>query len=753
MKSSKPKAQVADYYMSIHFGVCSGPIDALRKIIVGEKEAWTGNQTTNADLTINKRDLFGGVKKEGGVGGLVAVLLGGSTQTLAERLATRLGKTTATTPGFRGLTSLFFTGTAATGGFYWGSNSPYLRAVWATVSRAPKGLSPSFATIANGETNGPDANPACMVFECLTNTDWGMGAPTTILDVPSFEACAETLYNEAFGLSMIWAAQAKIEDFITEILDHIQATLFVNPRTGLLTLKLIRNDYDINDLRVLGPDNCTVTSYQRKSWAETINEVTVTWTNPQNEEEETVGQQDLGNIQMQGGVVTDNRNYYGVRNAALANKLALRDLRVAAAPLASVAIELDRTHYDILPGECVRLTWPEYGIVSMVVRVGAVDYGRTGDSKIKIEGLEDVFALGFAEYEAGGGTLWQDPSQEPEPLTEVRALTAPLFVQAALGMITSIDSMPYPEVSALILAAQADEMDSLGFALYGERTSTAGPLEYQYITDMHLTGKSALPADIALEVETDVMDFSADQVGFEGPEVGGLVLIGAGDDTETEIAYIRAYDIDTGWTLDRGVLDTIPRAWPAGTPVWFLNAGSDAIDPSDYAAFSSPNWKLLTRTSLGLLDEADADVLTYTLTERPHLPNRPANVQINGSLWGPVAVGALDDIYVTWSIRNRTQEDSVIRKWTDSSMTPEDGQTTTITVMDTARTVLATHADLAGTDFTIPIESFADVSTAIVRVSSARDGLESLQAVEIEVGLTDREGYGYNYGFNYGGGS
>lgn len=124
-------------------------------------------------------------------------------------------------------------------GFYWSTNSPYLKDIWVTVRRIPRQWYRSKSQI-----GGLDANPAHIIHECLTHTDWGMQLPAAKLDLDSFKAAADTLFSESFGMSIMWVQQATIEDFINGVLNHIAATLSPNPLTGKLRLKLLRNDYD-----------------------------------------------------------------------------------------------------------------------------------------------------------------------------------------------------------------------------------------------------------------------------------------------------------------------------------------------------------------------------------------------------------------------------------------------------------------------------------------------------------------------------
>ena len=68
------------YFFSILFGIGRGPIDELRAIKVGEKMAWEGSSCDNGTDTINKPELFGGEKREGGIQGAFRLQQGKADQ-------------------------------------------------------------------------------------------------------------------------------------------------------------------------------------------------------------------------------------------------------------------------------------------------------------------------------------------------------------------------------------------------------------------------------------------------------------------------------------------------------------------------------------------------------------------------------------------------------------------------------------------------------------------------------------------------
>jgi hypothetical protein len=186
----------------------------------------------------------------------------------------------------------------------------------------------------------------------------------------------------------------------------------------------------------------------------------------------------------------------------------------------------------------------------------------------------------------------------------------------------------------------------------------------------------------------------------------------------------------------RGVLDTVPQDWPAATPIWFFSNNSRVNDPIVRSALDTISYKVLPNTTNGTLNAGAASPIPLTLTERPWLPTRPADVTVEGIGFGIVDVSAAPpaDVLVEWALRNRLTEDSQVLAWDAAGVTAEASQTTTVEVLKISdRSVITAHTGLSGSSFALPVASFGAFGSAIVRVTSERDGYESLQGHEIIV--------------------
>jgi hypothetical protein len=415
---SKKKKYIAGYryHIGLQLALCHGTIDALQEIRFEDKVAWKGEQQFG-DIEINEPFLFGGDDKGGGVAAIVKIYPGDNTQPIDPYLESQM----PLMPAHRGLAYLVWQGPSQSLSGYTGT-APNIRPMHFVVKRVPQLLSSYYS----GGLNG-DANPAEMIFEILTNQDWGLGLSESMIDVTRFNGAAGILKREQFGLSMTWDQVSSIESVIDEILRHIDAELFVSLTTGQYTLQLIRDDQNSDDTIQLNTSNVIrLESFQRASWDETTNEVRVNF-NDRNKGflPGTAAMQDLANYHQQQKIVSQQVQYSGCSNQQLAAKLALRDLRALSLPLAKVNLSSNRVAHSVLPGHIVLWDWPDLGIQGMRLRVAKVGYGDLLNGEITLSAVQDVFSLPDTVYSRPQPSGWQSPIEPPLPIVHQRVIEAP----------------------------------------------------------------------------------------------------------------------------------------------------------------------------------------------------------------------------------------------------------------------------------------------------------------------------------------
>jgi len=304
-------------------------------------------------------------------------------------------------------------------------------------------------------------NGAHIIYECLTNRDWGRGLDSSKLDIESFRAAADRLYDEQFGLCMKWTRTDAIQNFVQQVLDHLGAALYQSRLTGLMVLKLIRDDYNPDLLPVLDTDSGlleirdVVTGISGRS----INSVTVTWHDPLEDEDRTVMVKNNAAIQMNGGSVNStSKTYAGIPTERLARRIAQRDLRASSTELRRFTLVTNRSERVFQPADVFCIQDTKRGIPKTVVRVGKVKDGTLVDGKITLEVVQDVFALPDVSFASGVPSTWVPPNNQP-CIAQQKVIEAPYFLLAGRLTAAELDYMKDDGAYVATMVAKGQPMN------------------------------------------------------------------------------------------------------------------------------------------------------------------------------------------------------------------------------------------------------------------------------------------------------
>lgn len=775
-KKGGGRVQVVDYHMSMHYGFCLGPIDAVFEMWINEKKVGLPPIKESSAVSINKPSLFGGSKEAGGVAGVAELLFGAGDQRMSAHGAAKMGRSPSTMSGYRGLFSVIFSGfdgtlvakdgkvavvpgdfsdlptpnnaatydptlleqfASGTGGaigFLWGTNNPILPNVWISAHRRPKGLEEYDPP---GALVGPrHANPAHIIYEVLTED---CGYLPSEIKIDTFVKAARVYRDENFGLSMSWDRQTSAEEFTKEVLAHVSTNLSFDLTVGQWELRPLRGDYDATKLPILNPSNSSMTSFTRRGWGESTNEVVVTWTNPANEEEETVSQIDQTGYEIQSGKVSDSsKNYRGIRDRDLAIFAAERELRQLSAPLASAEMFADRTFSDLKSGDLVILDWRKQEDFNserddglfldepIVMRVLSVNPGKKGTPRVKLTLMEDIFSFGTAPTDAQASEA-VSPSQEAIDVPFVRIMSAPYFVIASLAGDNDAKALEFPD-NLVVVMADSTLRDVRSISVYGETTVASGDTVLGTVAEIDDLSRFNIMIDIPMSL-TITIPIPEGTTNFNAPIGSFAVLYEPNTPYRQEICVVVS-ETPTEIRLARGVLDTVPRAHPIGTELWILPTYRRFVDTTLRSAGVDTSYWLLPTTSYGSLLLEDATERVYNIDERASLPLRPANLKLNGK--GIVdnlsyTLAELANVNITWATRNRVTETGVVKRWTDGPVQPEAGQTHTLRIK-VNDTIVHEQSGITGNSISFTAADLG-ITTGQLRLEmdAVRDGLASFQ--------------------------
>ena len=568
---------------------------------------------------------------------------------------------------------------------------------------------------------GPDMNPAHIIRECLTNRIWGLGYGDADIG-PSFVAAADALYAEGFGLSLLWQRDASIEEFLGEVLTHIDAHLYVDRRSGRWELRLIRSDYDPATLAVF--DDSNVIDWGelgRREAADLVNSVTVTYADLRTDATGSVSVTDTALVQLMGQIVGTTVDYPGIRHESLAVRVAERDLRALSAPLLSGEITVTRAGAELDPGEVIRLVSPRLGLEGVAVRVVEIDHGDGRANGVRLKIAEDVFALGETALVGGVSGDTSGLTQPPKPLARRLVEEAPYWLLVQELGHTQTDALltDDPGAGAILAAGERPSADALSARLW-----TDFGTGYTFEQANAFVPTALLAADASDNPEDRDLVVTS-WTGLDHVTTGTLAALGG--------EYVRIDGVSTtGLTVGRGCLDTIPTAHAAGTPIVVWQQAPDAT-AARFAAGETVAVKLLPETGLGTLPLAQAPEDPVTFASRAIRPLPPGNVRADG---GFAPLLPTPEVALTWCHRDRlAQTNPVFDDYLSPDIGPEPGVTyelrlhwvdkaSGLTLEPPAVVIaLGTATSHALTEAAFPVPPYG-VEMAAIRLRAMRDGHE-----------------------------
>ena len=675
-----------NYRMDLHMGVCRGPVDQVREIRVGGRAApvnyyideaevdpiVAGVVPLDADLSFGSTAMFGGEQAEGGVVGVLRLLTGASDQVVPSGIKSKMGGLVA---DWRGAFTAFFTGIVSV-------NNPYPKPWSFRVVRTNAGWDdddvwyPEKARIIMDGGAIYGMNGAHIIYECLTNRAWGRGLPREALDDESFTDAANRLCDEGFGLCMKWTRRDSLDNFVKSVINHIAGALYVDRSTGLWVLRLIRNDYNADDVPVFDYDSglLAIDEDESASGDSAINEIIVTYYDPRAKAAGSVAAHDSAAFATQGAVRSVTQDYPGVPTAELANLLAQRDLQAQSVELRRFKLTFDRRAWNIAPAAVFRISVPSRGIENMVLRAAKIEDTTITNGRVIITAMQDVFSEPLTSYVGVVESGFVAPDGAASPIDD-RALSESTYQDLKANLTAAEFGALTDESTYLVTQAAAPTSLSMGYEVW---TAPGGdPLVRRelalFTPTTVLTGSLAALAT-SLTISPAIRSISLPT------GIVARIISEAGE----EIVRVVTYDETTGaMTLERGCVDTVPRAHPVGARVWFYGerAGTDSIA---YLTGEEIDVALLTRTSSAVLALGLGDTDTLTFAGRRERPYPPGALTINGAAF-PLAsepTYPTAPFVLAWTHRDRLAQGDQVVAHGEASVGPEVGTTYTVRILD-----------------------------------------------------------------------
>lgn len=657
------------YNVGVQMAFARGPDAVAKRAWIGDVQVFSGTVASGGRFDIDEPTLFGG--DDQGTGGFQATVdfYGGETNQpvndyLDDPSRQQVAQATEpdTCPRYSGTVHMVFrqmtsaAPTATDRGAYVG-NTTSVKPVSVELERFP----PVFAgqTAGHHKIGSADCNPINVIYEVLTNTEWGFGFPAADIDTGvgnSFELASDALQAESNGFSMILDQQTQAVDFLAEIERQIDGTLFLDHQTGKWRIQLARQashtqfGYDINTVPQFTDSTVKSTkNFTRGGWEDTTNQITVQYDKRDDDYKQSFAlAQDHGNALIQGGgtvatvnPVTGNENYPGVKDSALAENIAWRELRGQSYPLARATFTVNQSFWDLRIGDVIAWTSAEFGFVKLPMRVTRINYGLLTDNKIVVDAVQDVFSFAAASFGDPPATGWVLPvvSLVAFPSAEQRAEEAPRAILVRDPSFGGDDTISKVHCAARRQGGESSfritQRNAAG-APAGAYANVGNVFQFQLIGEL----TSSLAAGTAIPTATITVTPDPDsQTAIEAAFNDSATLQDLGGDLVQLIKIDNEYMLvssaaDNGGNVDlqnvyRGALDSAQEDHAANADVLLVFVGA-GLATTNFPGTNNVDIELRMR---GPTDEFAGAVTTIALTmaNRAVRPYPPAALFYNGS--------------------------------------------------------------------------------------------------------------------------
>jgi hypothetical protein len=722
VKSGLFSSSVVDLGFQYYLGVqCvfswtdGGGIDEIIDFLMDDKSVLADATVTDEGdywtVVMNSPTLLGAEEPQNGVSGTVRFYKGTFTQPSDPYLQAQWGETE--TSAFRPLFHAVFEHC-----YLGNSDTPPAPTVIARRTPNPLGIPDGKHNV-----NGDCAVPT-ICYELMTNLMYGIRIDPSRIDVASFLACADQLYAEGFGLSMILDTSRKGREVLTEVLRHVDGVIYPDPQTKMYTMALARPDYDEDDLPEFTIDNTEPDSWEftRVSWADTINTTVINYTDRESDFQVLpVTYRDPANVYARRGQIdSESIDFLGISNATVAMNVAARVNATRSAPLAKLNFRTNREGWTLRPAGVIKVSRSDYGLNGFIMRINDISYGTLDDPAVKVSCIQDIFSKSEVAFDPPPNSGWIPLDEMPV------SLVYSALAEIPYGMLQSESRY------VMALGVRDDEAPVSGFDVWSDPaggtafTKTAhafgtipgGTLKVDFDKDNDTSFTVENLQDPSLIKSVTQAEFDA---GLSIAKIGNewiawkTATAGTGEVVITDIL--------------RGVFDSVEEDHVIGDVVYFLSEYVPQTAAIAYPEDITLKAKLPTYYNNNTTSLGAEPTLTQVTDSRAQRPNPPGAFRLDGmTVTDAEAAGLTGAFDITWAHRNKTIPGIVSQNAGDQE--PEAGTTYTLEIYDGA-TLVTSKENIAASPASVNIDADGTYTFKLWAVNSR--GQKSLYAQQATV--------------------
>lgn len=525
-------------------------------------------------------------------------------------------------------------------GYYGNNETPN---TWSFVLK--RILHNSWSNPGKDEIDG-SVNPACYIYYLLTDKECGLGKSDSEINLVNFLEVHEKLYDEGIGISDIITTDIDVETKINQIFDIIGGQF--NTNSEKISIKLTRNDYDVDDLEVIsGRKVVNITNDTIGSLSTIVNEVKVKYIDINDDFKEKYAiSQNQGVIFERARVETTILDYVGVTSAHVAQMIADRELIPLTAPLRKCRMSIAYSDRVLSTGDVVVINYPDEDYDNTIMRITDVNYGNINSSTIVLSLIQDQFGYNLQIYNPVPSNSYTPPDYTAVA-ADLKFIEAPFYFNNVdtNSKVLTFASRPnqyhlnYDLYTKFGTDGYIYQSTSQAFTPVGNVNSAITTLDNTItltndigmgVVESQTSDNMKFGANTAIIIESDIVEF----INFQNISLTGSVY--------------------TLSNVNRALFDTKPLNFTNDAKIYFISYGYALNDAETYTFGTPVRLKAITKTVRRSIDINDAPENFFIFNQRrKQLPILMSNLEINGQRYEETITIGSEDLELTWSNRDR----------------------------------------------------------------------------------------------------
>ncbi len=243
-----------------------------------------------------------------------------------------------------------------------------------------------------------------IIMDLMTNINYGLQIDLTEIDLQQFNdidryTCGNSIFGgvENTGVSFaLSGSQTDAKSAIDECLRVLNGILIRHPETNKYQIKLIRDEAPTPEafalIRSFTNKQIRSCKVSTKEWSETINEVTIEWSNPAKMYalDTVVVRNDASISEI--GYKPQKMSFRSVTDPDLAARIGIRELKAGSLRVERQTLKMTREAWDLERGDVFRCTYNKVGYSDRLLRVLSVSLGSAWSGEVTVETIDDIFS-------------------------------------------------------------------------------------------------------------------------------------------------------------------------------------------------------------------------------------------------------------------------------------------------------------------------------------------------------------------------